>query len=133
MSYPNTTHYSEHFSRKELDCHCGCKTPPTVEKELITLAKHLELLRKEVGTPITVNCAYRCPKQNVAVGGVKDSQHLRGKAADLHQGRLTNAQFASKAAKVPAFNKGGIGMYPSQRFVHVDFRGYVARWDETHP
>lgn len=133
MTYPNATNYSENFSRKELDCHCGCKTPGAVEINLIQLAKNLELLRVQVGGPVSVNDAYRCPSENARVGGAKASQHMEGKAADLDTGKYNNAQFAALTAKVPAFNKGGIGMYPSQHFVHVDFRGYVARWDENHP
>lgn len=131
--YPNTTNYSAHFTLQELACRCGCITPPQVNANLGYLAVHLEELRALVGGPLHIDDAYRCPTRNAAVGGVPDSQHLQGKAADINQGNLTVAQLAHLAADVPKFNLGGIGMYPTEQFVHVDYRGNgPARWDENH-
>lgn len=45
--------------------------------------KVLEPARKELGRPITVTSGYRSPELNKAVGGVSNSQHLTGCAADL--------------------------------------------------
>lgn len=45
--------------------------------------KVLEPSRKELGRPITVTSGYRSPELNKAVGGVSNSQHLTGCAADL--------------------------------------------------
>lgn len=44
----------------------------------------LQPFRDLVGRPLTVNSGYRCPALNAAVGGVKNSQHLTGQAADIH-------------------------------------------------
>ena len=44
----------------------------------------LEPLRAFAGKPIVISSGYRCPALNRAVGGVSQSQHLRGEAADLH-------------------------------------------------
>ena len=43
----------------------------------------LQPLREHVGKPIVVNSGYRSKKVNRLVGGVKNSQHLTGEAADL--------------------------------------------------
>ena len=43
----------------------------------------LQPLRDYVGAPILINSGYRCPELNVAVGGVKNSQHCRGEACDI--------------------------------------------------
>ena len=43
----------------------------------------LQPLRDYVGAPVVINSGYRCPKLNEAVGGVKNSQHCRGEAADI--------------------------------------------------
>lgn len=51
----------------------------------------LDPLRKAYGKPIYVNCGYRCPELNKAVGGAKNSQHLTGLAADIHVKGETNA------------------------------------------
>jgi len=45
--------------------------------------KVLEPLRVWYGKPITIGSGYRCPTLNKAVGGVKNSQHMTGEAADL--------------------------------------------------
>lgn len=43
----------------------------------------LQPLRNEFG-PIRISSGYRCPRLNEAVGGVGNSQHQRGEAADIH-------------------------------------------------
>ena len=43
----------------------------------------LQPLRDYVGAPVYINSGYRCPELNMAVGGVKNSQHCRGEAADI--------------------------------------------------
>lgn len=43
----------------------------------------LEPLRTLVGHPIVINSGYRCPFLNNLVGGIEDSQHLCGQAADI--------------------------------------------------
>lgn len=43
----------------------------------------LQPLRDFVGKPIVVNSGYRSKEVNRLVGGVKNSQHLTGEAADL--------------------------------------------------
>ena len=50
----------------------------------IELCKNvLEPLRAHLGIPIKLNCGYRSPSVNKAVGGAKSSQHLFGEAVDL--------------------------------------------------
>lgn len=131
MTFPNATHYSEHFSRAELDCGkndahpCDCKTPATVQARLAILAAHLETLRTLAGRGLTPNCGYRCPKRNAAVGGAKGSFHLTGQAADLDckGSRAEVDRLAKLAEKVSAFKAAGIGRYYEGHglFLHVDF------------
>lgn len=45
--------------------------------------KVLDPLREAYGNPIVVDSGYRCPKLNKAVGGVSNSQHVTGEAADI--------------------------------------------------
>lgn len=64
----------------------GLKNIPNWEQiqNLQTLiTKILDPLREAVGMPITVTSGYRSPALNGAVGGAKNSQHLRGEAADI--------------------------------------------------
>lgn len=43
----------------------------------------LQPLRDAWGKPLAINSGYRSPELNRAVGGVPDSQHLKGEAADV--------------------------------------------------
>lgn len=43
----------------------------------------LEPLRQWYGKPIVIGSGFRCPALNKAVGGVSNSQHMKGEAADL--------------------------------------------------
>lgn len=67
----------------------GIDNTPTPEasvalSNLVTYV--LDPLREMYGKPITINSGYRCPKLNAAVGGAKNSQHMRGEAADITAG-----------------------------------------------
>lgn len=126
-AYPTATHYSEHFSRRELDCRCGCTTPAGIEMNLTALAGHLETLRDLVAVPLTVLSGYRCPRHNEAVGGASLSQHVHGLAADISSRTLSPARLRSQAERVPQFRMGGIGTY--RTWLHVDIRrNGPARW-----
>lgn len=48
----------------------------------------LDKIREEYGNPITVNSGYRCDELNEAVGGVSNSQHRTGEAADITVGSI---------------------------------------------
>lgn len=54
--------------------------------------KVLDPLREMYGKPIRVNSGYRCKKLNGLVGGVSNSQHLTGQAADISSYRNTKAE-----------------------------------------
>jgi hypothetical protein len=70
---------SETASRRNLD-----NTPDQdTIGNLIILAQGMEDVRKLLGHPIHINSAYRSPKVNSAVGGSKDSAHMKGFAADF--------------------------------------------------
>ena len=43
----------------------------------------LQPLRDAMGEQIKIGSGYRCPQLNKAVGGVPNSQHMKGEAADL--------------------------------------------------
>ena len=43
----------------------------------------LQPVREQLGFPMTVTSGFRCEELNKAVGGVANSQHKRGEAADI--------------------------------------------------
>lgn len=67
--------------------HINNTPPPEVITRLDALIENLlDPIREAWGKPIKVNSGYRCPKLNKAVGGVGNSQHLYGEAADITTG-----------------------------------------------
>ena len=64
----------------------GIDNTPTeeVKENLQALIENvLDPLREAYGKPISVNSGYRCPELNKVVGGVSNSQHVKGQAADI--------------------------------------------------
>lgn len=82
---------SEHFTLEELTASSTARdlgidnTPPQeFAPRLILLAQMLERIRAALGgVPIVVSSGYRCPVLNKAVGGVPESHHTLGYAADI--------------------------------------------------
>lgn len=46
----------------------------------------LDIVRAHMGKPILVNSGYRCKRLNETVGGVQNSMHTKGLAADFRTG-----------------------------------------------
>lgn len=115
---------TKNFSRSEFKCKCGRCASNYVD---IRLVKGLQELRDLIGKPIIINSATRCKEHNKAVGGVPNSQHVLGRAADIRVDGMATSKLAEYAEMVDAFKNGGIGIY--RTFVHVDVRGHRARWN----
>ena len=73
------------FKEKEFACKCCGQLPPLARENVKALVREvLDPVREKLGMPIVVNSGYRCERHNKDVGGVKNSQHLVGQAADIH-------------------------------------------------
>ena len=117
------------FTLAEFKSHDGAAFPKWVIPNLKELAQQLEVLRTATGASIHINSGYRSPAHNAAVGGAKNSQHMKGEAADISVSGLSPRQVREKILGLIAKGKmkqGGIGLYST--FVHYDTRGYAARW-----
>ena len=120
---------TKNFSLEEFKCKDGSDIPNTALLNIVELARNLEVLRTAINKPITINSGYRSPKYNAKIGGVKDSQHLRGTAADIRVSGMTPKEVAlviEGLIESGKMKEGGIGIYPN--FVHYDHRGRKARW-----
>jgi uncharacterized protein YcbK (DUF882 family) len=79
-------------------------------------------------TRATILSAYRTAETNTMLartifGVAENSQHIYGRALDLHLGsRLTEAMTAARAMQ-----RGGVGWYPHSGFMHID-TGSVRNW-----
>lgn len=115
-----------YFKPEEFKSRDGAESPfpYEVKPELLDF---LDELRSRFGKPLLVTSGYRSPAHNKAVGGVPNSFHTQGLAADLRP--LDAADLNRLWQLVNSMNTdGGVGRYDS--FVHVDRRGYAARFDK---
>ena len=103
--------------------------PTDVLRNLIELAKNLQVLRDEVKKPIKITSGYRPAELNAKIGGATKSRHITGEAADFKIEGYTPKQVAAIIEKLIAAGKmkqGGLGTYST--WVHYDVRGTAARW-----
>lgn len=115
---------SKHFSKSEFACKCGCGFDTPVPELVTKLEKFRELCGNK---PVHINSACRCAKHNASkpVGGAKNSQHVKGTAADVKL--IPGLSVDKMAALAEQAGFDGIGKYGWG--VHVDVRGFKARWD----
>ena len=96
------------------------------------MVRVVDEIRRRANVPISIvdsgGSGIRCKEHNAEVGGVANSEHLYGRAADLHSSlppsRLTQIAEQVTAEMIPG--KGGIGLYSWG--IHVD-TGKYSRWN----
>lgn len=111
----NNENISPHFKVKEFACKDGSPIV-FVDKYMVEV---LEMLRRELKTPITITSGYRTPEHNKKVGGAKYSYHMRGMAVDIRAQGKTAKEVAKALDKIVP--ECGIILYDS--WVHFDTRG----------
>jgi uncharacterized protein YcbK (DUF882 family) len=120
---------TKNFSLEEFKCKDGSDIPNNALSNIIELAKNLQVLRDALGKSITITSGYRSQKHNAKIGGVKNSQHVKGTASDIKVKGMTAKEVALVIEGLIASGKmkeGGIGIYPT--WVHYDIRGVKKRW-----
>ena len=118
------------FTQWEFRSKDGAPMPKDVLDNVRELACNLQALRDFLGEPIRINSAYRSEAHNKAIGGVKTSQHILGKAADIKVKDLETKDLyliIESLIEAGDMKEGGLGLYNT--FVHYDIRGTKARWD----
>lgn len=86
-----STRISKNFTLEEFTASSTAKAngitnvPSTQQVANLCALVHnvLQPLRDAMGHEIKIGSGYRCPRLNAAVGGVSNSQHMNGEAADL--------------------------------------------------
>jgi len=87
----------------------------TLTKNLITYSKIFGEIRSAFGSAIAVTSGYRPPAVNKAIGGSKNSFHIRGQAGDLY---ALNGDLKGLRAIVLKHKKvGEVGL--AKTFIHV--------------
>jgi hypothetical protein len=119
----------EFFDREEFRCQCGgkyCNGFPVEPEE--KLVRTVDEIRRRLGVPVQIVTAggsgVRCPTHNANVGGVKNSEHLYGRAADLHA--PVSLAVLKQVAEDVLDGTGGLGLYDWG--IHVD-TGKYSRWN----
>lgn len=77
---PDEMIHSDTADRLGIDNSPACDVIDNLDR-LVT--RVLDNLRDGWGRPIIVTSGYRCKELNAAVGGTRNSQHLKGQAADI--------------------------------------------------
>ncbi len=103
----------KHFSYSEFDCPTKNGSGELMEKQFLEMIDNSSEI---AGIPFYINSGYRTPEHNQAIGGSKNSSHMKFCAADVHCG---NGQ--DRLTMVHAFIKAGfrrIGI--ADTFIHID-------------
>ena len=85
----NVKKVTKSFSPTEFRCNCGhCAGYPSFMKQVEL--KHLQKIRDHYKKPMTITSGLRCSYENNRVGGVRNSGHTRGYAADFYMKGVTD-------------------------------------------
>jgi len=101
----------KHFKIDEFKCPC-CGQVHMNE----AFIKALDYARDLAKIPFVVVSGYRCPKHNAEVGGVPDSAHTKGMAADIRCENSSDRFIMIEAARAAGIKRIGIG----ENFLHFD-------------
>lgn len=102
------------------------------EQNILLLAKELDKVREAWGSAIGVTSWYRPNSPidiNREVGGVPDSQHISGRAADIYTMDGRDQEFEDWLDTVAWKDRAlGYGVAAHRGFTHVDLRPGTIRW-----
>lgn len=115
-----TEHFSlEEFTLSSKALSMGDANTPTPEHlaNLRHLAARMEEVRALFGRPIEITSGYRNPAVNAAVGGVPNSAHALGFAADFHVDGMSDLESAKVIRDSPL--KFDQLIYEKNRCVHL--------------
>ena len=102
-----------YFKRSEFDCKC-CGVNHMQDEPMVALDE----ARHTAGVPFVINSGYRCLVHNAskAVGGLPDSSHIDGWAADI-EATTSRDRFLIIESLIKAnFHRIGI----AKTFIHAD-------------
>ncbi len=119
----NDLKVAKYFKLSEFACPC-CNHVMLHPK---LLAKLMEL-RNTLERPVYITSGYRCSRYNQKIGGVPNSYHRIGLAADIKVGDINLIELLEMCENID-FN--GIGFYEKKNFLHLDVRPTKrSRWRE---
>lgn len=91
----------EYFTREEFKCKCGGKYcngyPAEPDERMVRIA---DQLRKNLGVPIVIVSGLRDRQWNAVQGGVANSQHMYGEAADIYAKGVSQSRVEAELDKI---------------------------------
>ena len=117
---------TKNFNSSEFACKDGTAVPSALLSNLLELARNLQVLRDDLGAPITIRSGYRTISHNKKIGGAKNSYHLRALAADIVVKGYTPDQVFTRIIQL--IKKGKMtpgGLHCHTTWVHYDVRGFL--------
>ena len=123
LNSTNNIKIAKYFNLSEFACPC-CRRVMLHPKLLGKLVK----LRNVLERPVYITSGYRCPKYNYQIGGVVNSYHLIGLAADI---KVKDISLIDLLEICEEIGFPGIGFYEKKNFLHLDVRSTKrSRWRE---
>lgn len=118
------------FSISDFSCTGGDDCACSTTKHDPLLSVYLQRITDHFGKEIRITSGYRCEVRNAEVGGVSQSKHKSGQAADIKIDGVSSLEIAKYAESIGI---KGIGYYdPSHdNFVHIDTRTTKSYWKNT--
>jgi uncharacterized protein YcbK (DUF882 family) len=109
----------KNFRLQEFVCKCGCG------KVILDLPgiQALQKVRDALGAPLVIASGYRCEPYNKRIGGVTNSNHLKGKAYDVKCSSKSVYQVAKEAYKAGFTGIGISDNKPNSYYVHLTWGG----------
>lgn len=117
------------FFRSSTAAKNGIKNEPSAD-ERATIVRNINLLvdnvldpvRDKFCTPVIITSGYRCPQVNKLVGGVANSQHMSGCAADFHiQGFTSSMMYQVFLYIFNTLEFDQLIYYRGKNFIHVSY------------
>jgi len=102
-----------HFSTYEFDCPSLPNSGINMDKSFLRM---LDQARSIAGIPFTISSGFRSKEHNEKIGGVKNSSHLVGKAADIKVRNGEERYVILNALIKAGFKRIGV----AKGFIHCD-------------
>lgn len=118
----------KYFTEEELKCKCGCgQSNPNPQFHVLMLV--MDRIREEVGFPLVVTSAYRCPKHPIEAAKDTPGQHSIS-AIDIGVHGNKGVELLRVAMKYDLIKGVGVNQKGkvAGRFLHFDNRRNPAIW-----
>lgn len=120
-----------YFTIDEFKCKCKkCEMPKGCPPD--KLVDILCEIREHFNAPLIINSGYRCPTHNAKVGGATNSRHTKGDAVDFTIKGVKTKEVYEFCEALPYADELGLAIKHNANefkgFVHLDTRGFKARW-----